>query len=104
MINRVTHDAVGERRIKLAEDIGQEGLVMGKKIGVFHYLIATAHKASFGSSAQQKNKPLLSYTEVRIFEVKCQFLCFPLICEIIATLLFILSQMLRYLATCSFTE
>ena len=75
MINRVTHDAVGERKLKLEEEIGQEGFVMGKKIEMFHYLIDRVYKASFGSSAQQKNKPLLSYAEVKIFEVKCQFLC-----------------------------
>ena len=46
LINRLTDDAVGQRRLKLAEQTRQEGRVTGKKIEVFHYLIARAHMPS----------------------------------------------------------
>ena len=35
-------DGAGER-LKVAKEVGQKGLVIGKKIEVFHYLIARAH-------------------------------------------------------------
>ena len=61
VINRMTDKATGTR-LKLAEDIGEEGLVIGKKIEVFHYryLIARAHMP-FGCNPLQTIEGLCFY-------------------------------------------